>query len=146
MNFNLEMLKEKLGLKDIKGKKIVLYFYPKDNTKGCTLEALEFSSLKEEFDKLNAIIIGVSKDSEKSHENFKEKNDLKFHLVSDENLSILKYFDVWKVKKMFGNEYMGTVRSTFILDDHLNVLKEFRNVKAKGHAKFILDVLKEMKC
>lgn len=144
MNFNLEMLKEKLALKDITGKKIVLYFYPKDNTKGCTLEALEFSSLKEEFDKLNAIIIGVSKDSEKSHENFKEKNALKFHLVSDENLSILKYFDVWKVKKMFGNEYMGTVRSTFILDDHLNILKEFRNVKAKGHAQFILDVLKEM--
>lgn len=144
MACNLETLKEKLNLNDIKGKKIVLYFYPKDNTKGCTLEAIEFSSLKEEFEKQNAIVIGVSKDSLESHKKFKEKNNLNLDLISDESLEILKYFDVWKLKKMCGREYMGTVRSTFILDDKLNILKEFRNVKAKGHANFILQTLKEM--
>lgn len=144
MACNLEILKEKLNLNDIKGKKIVLYFYPKDNTKGCTLEAIEFSSLKEEFEKQNAIVIGVSKDSLESHKKFKEKNNLNLDLISDESLEILKYFDVWKLKKMCGREYMGTVRSTFILDDKLNILKEFRNVKAKGHANFILQTLKEM--
>jgi len=144
MACNLETLKEKLNLNDIKGKKIILYFYPKDNTKGCTLEAIEFSSLKEEFEKQNAIVIGVSKDSLESHKKFKEKNNLNLDLISDESLEILKYFDVWKLKKMCGREYMGTVRSTFILDDKLNILKEFRNVKAKGHANFILQTLKEM--
>lgn len=144
MACNLETLKEKLNLNDIKGKKIILYFYPKDNTKGCTLEAIEFSSLKEEFEKQNAILIGVSKDSLESHKKFKEKNNLNLDLISDESLEILKYFDVWKLKKMCGREYMGTVRSTFILDDKLNILKEFRNVKAKGHANFILQTLKEM--
>lgn len=144
MACNLETLKEKLNLNDIKGKKIILYFYPKDNTKGCTLEAIEFSSLKEEFEKQNAIVIGVSKDSLESHKKFKEKNNLNIDLISDESLEILKYFDVWKLKKMCGREYMGTVRSTFILDDKLNILKEFRNVKAKGHANFILQTLKEM--
>lgn len=144
MACNLETLKEKLNLNDIKGKKIILYFYPKDNTKGCTLEAIEFSSLKEEFEKQNAIVIGVSKDSLESHKKFKEKNNLNLDLISDESLEILKYFDVWKLKKMCGREYMGTVRSTFILDDKLNILKEFRNVKAKGHVNFILQTLKEM--
>lgn len=144
MEYNLENLKEKLNLKNIDGKKIILYFYPKDNTKGCTIEALEFSALKDEFEKLNAIVIGVSKDSLESHKKFKEKNGLNFDLISDSSLDILKYFDVWKIKKMYGKEYMGTVRSTFILDDKLNILKEFRSVKAKGHAKFILDVLKEI--
>ena len=144
MACNLETLKEKLNLNDIKGKKIILYFYPKDNTKGCTLEAIEFSSLKEEFEKQNAIVIGVSKDSLESHKKFKEKNNLNLDLISDESLEILKYFDVWKLKKMCGKEYMGTVRSTFILDDKLNILKEFINVKAKGHANFILQTLKEM--
>lgn len=140
----LEDLKEKLNLKDICDKKIVLYFYPKDNTKSCTIEALEFSALKDEFKKLNTLIIGVSKDSLESHNKFKEKNDLNFDLISDTSLDILKYFDVWKRKTMYGKEYMGTVRSTFILDDKLNILKEFRNVKAKGHAKFILDILKDL--
>ena len=108
MACNLETLKEKLNLNDIKGKKIILYFYPKDNTKGCTLEAIEFSSLKEEFEKQNAIVIGVSKDSLESHKKFKEKNNLNLDLISDESLEILKYFDVWKLKKMCGREYMGT--------------------------------------
>ena len=144
MACNLETLKEKLNLNDIKGKKIILYFYPKDNTKGCTLEAIEFSSLKEEFEKRNAIVIGVSKDSLESHKKFKEKNNLNLDLISDESLEILKYFDVWKLKKMCGREYMGTVRSTFILDDKLNILKDFSNVTAKGHANFILQTLKEM--
>ena len=132
------------SLDKYKGKKIILYFYPKDNTSGCTLEAIQFSELKDEFEKLNAVVIGVSKDSLLSHKKFIEKHNLKVELVSDEDISIQEHFDVWKLKKMCGKEYMGTVRSTFILDDEGNILKEFRNVKAKGHAVKVLEALKEL--
>ena len=116
------------SLDKYKGKKIVLYFYSKDNTSGCTLEAIQFSELKDEFEKLNAVIIGVSKDSLASHKKFIEKHNLTVELVSDEDLSIQEHFDVWKMKKLYGKEYMATIRSTFILDDKVNILKEFRNV------------------
>lgn len=132
------------SLENYRGKKIVLYFYPKDNTAGCTLEAIEFSSLKDEFEKLGAVVIGVSKDSIKSHKNFIQKHNLEVELVSDESLLIQEHFDVWKLKKMCGKEYMGTVRSTFIIDDKGNILKEFRNVKAKGHAQKILEELRTL--
>lgn len=132
------------SLENYRGKKIVLYFYPKDNTSGCTLEAIEFSALKDEFEKLGAVVIGVSKDSIKSHKNFIQKHNLEVELVSDESLSIQEHFDVWKLKKMCGKEYMGTVRSTFIIDDKGNILKEFRNVKAKGHAQKILEELRTL--
>lgn len=132
------------SLENYRGKKIVLYFYPKDNTAGCTLEAIEFSALKDEFEKLGAVVIGVSKDSIKSHKNFIQKHNLEVELVSDESLSIQEHFDVWKLKKMCGKEYMGTVRSTFIIDDKGNILKEFRNVKAKGHAQKILEELRAL--
>lgn len=131
-------------LEKYKGKKIVLYFYPKDNTSGCTMEALDFTENKAEFEKLGAVVIGVSKDSVKSHEKFIEKHGLDVELISDEDLSIQKEFDVWKMKKLYGKEYMGTVRSTFILDDTGKILREFRNVKVKGHVQNVLDALKEL--
>lgn len=146
MSCNLEFkgMSGDFSLDEYKGKKIVLYFYPKDNTSGCTLEAIEFTELKEEFEKLGAVVIGVSKDSLVSHKKFVDKHSLGIELVSDESLEIQQHFDVWKMKKMCGKEYMGTVRSTFILDDKGNILKEFRNVKAKGHALKVLDELRNL--
>ena len=143
-NLKFNGMNGEFSLDKYKGKKIILYFYPKDNTSGCTLEAIQFSELKDEFEKLNAVIIGVSKDSLLSHKKFIEKHNLKVELVSDEDISIQEHFDVWKLKKMCGKEYMGTVRSTFILDDEGNILKEVRNVKAKGHAVKVLEALKEL--
>lgn len=143
-NLKFNGMNGEFSLDKYKGKKIILYFYPKDNTSGCTLEAIQFSELKDEFEKLNAVIIGVSKDSLLSHKKFIEKHNLKVELVSDEDISIQEHFDVWKFKKMCGKEYMGTVRSTFILDDEGNILKEFRNVKAKDHAVKVLEALKEL--
>ena len=142
LNFN--GIYGKFTLEKYRGKKIVLYFYPKDNTKGCTLEAVEFSELINEFEKLNTVVIGVSKDSLSSHRKFIDKNSLGINLVSDEDLSIQKYFEVWKLKKLYGKEYMGTVRSTFIIDENGKVIKEFRNVKAKGHAKTVLEELRNL--
>lgn len=143
-NLKFNGMNGEFSLDKYKGKKIILYFYPKDNTSGCTLEAIQFSELKDEFEKLNAVVIGVSKDSLLSHKKFIEKHNLKVELVSDEDISIQEHFDVWKLKKMCGKEYTGTVRSTFILDDEGNILKEFRNVKAKGHAVKVLEALKEL--
>lgn len=143
-NLKFNGMNGEFSLDKYKGKKIILYFYPKDNTSGCTLEAIQFSELKDEFEKLNAVVIGVSKDSLLSHKKFIEKHNLKVELVSDEDISIQEHFDVWKLKKVCGKEYMGTVRSTFILDDEGNILKEFRNVKAKGHAVKVLEALKEL--
>ncbi len=143
-NLKFNGMNGEFSLDKYKGKKIILYFYPKDNTSGCTLQAIQFSELKDEFEKLNAVVIGVSKDSLLSHKKFIEKHNLKVELVSDEDISIQEHFDVWKLKKMCGKEYMGTVRSTFILDDEGNILKEFRNVKAKDHAVKVLEALKEL--
>ena len=143
-NLKFNGINGEFSLDKYKVKKIVLYFYSKDNTSGCTLEAIQFSELKDEFEKLNAVIIGVSTDSLASHKKFIEKHNLTVELVSDEDLSIQEHFDVWKMKKLYGKEYMGTVRSTFILDDKGNILKEFRNVKAKDHALNVLEALKEL--
>ncbi|MGM9970368.1 MAG: peroxiredoxin [Anaeroplasma sp.] len=106
------------SLKDYKGKKIVLYFYPKDNTSGCTNQALEFKRLYEEYKNLNAIIIGVSKDSIKSHTNFKNKYELPFILLSDTELDAINKYEVLKEKSMYGKKYMGVERSTFIIDEN----------------------------
>jgi peroxiredoxin Q/BCP len=131
-------------LKDLKGKWIVLYFYPKDNTPGCTTEAKEFSELIEEFEKLNAIIIGISPDSPKKHCNFIEKHNLKITLLSDEEKNVIKEFGAWGKKKMYGKEYEGLIRSTFIINPESKIVKEYKNVKAKGHAKKVLEDLKEI--
>jgi peroxiredoxin Q/BCP len=132
-------------LRDLKGKWIILYFYPKDNTPGCTTEAKEFSELLDEFEKEGAIVIGVSPDSPKRHCNFIEKHDLKVTLLSDEEKKVLKAYDAWGKKKMYGKEYEGVIRSTFIIDPEGNIVKEYKKVKAKGHAKTVLEDLKKIK-
>ena len=136
----LEMTGEKiLKSSDLKGKKVVLYFYPKDNTPGCTTESIEFQGLKEEFEKLNTKILGISRDSIKSHEKFKDKYDFSFDLISDENEEICKAFDVIKEKNMYGKKYLGIERSTFLIDEENILIAEWRKVKAKGHAHIVLD-------
>ena len=136
----LEMTGEKIiKSSDLKGKKVVLYFYPKDNTPGCTTESIEFQGLKEEFEKLNTKILGISRDSIKSHEKFKDKYDFSFDLISDENEEICKAFDVIKEKNMYGKKYLGIERSTFLIDEENILIAEWRKVKAKGHAQIVLD-------
>ncbi|WP_457564554.1 thioredoxin-dependent thiol peroxidase [Caminibacter sp.] len=132
-------------LRDLKGKWVILYFYPKDNTPGCTTEAKEFSELLEEFEKEGAIIIGISPDSPKRHCNFIEKHGLKITLLSDENKEVLKAYGAWGKKKMYGKEYEGVIRSTFIIDPDGNIIKEYKKVKAKGHAAKVLEDLREIK-
>lgn len=144
-NFTLPASTEsELSLEDFTGKNIILYFYPKDGTSGCTLEALNFKEYHQEYKKLNAVIIGISKDSLKSHKKFIEKNELPFVLLSDEETKINQLYQVWKSKKMYGKEYMGTERSTFIIDKNGILKKEFRKVKVKGHAEEVLESLKEL--
>lgn len=129
------------ALKDFKGKKIVLYFYPKDNTSGCTIEVKDFTCLKAEFNSKGYMIIGVSKDSVKSHLNFISKQELDLLLLSDKEEELVKAFDVLKEKSMYGRTYLGVVRSTFLLNEEGTIVKEYRNVKAKNHAQTVLDEL-----
>uniref|UniRef100_A0A7V3ZXF9 thioredoxin-dependent peroxiredoxin n=2 Tax=candidate division WOR-3 bacterium TaxID=2052148 RepID=A0A7V3ZXF9_UNCW3 len=131
-------------LSSLKGKWIVLYFYPKDNTSGCTKEAIGFTEKIEDFKKLNAEVIGISKDSVKSHQSFKNKYGLKVKLLSDESAEILKRFGAWGKKKMYGKEVEGTIRSTFLIDPKGRIQKIWRNVKVDGHVDEVLMVLKEM--
>lgn len=132
-----------VSLKDYFGKNVVVYFYPKDNTAGCTTEAMEFRDLHDEFEKTNTVVIGISRDSLKSHAKFREKQNLPFLLLSDEEQVAHKLFDVMKLKKMYGKEYMGVERSTFVFNKEGELVKEFRNVKAKGHAEEVLRFVKE---
>lgn len=129
------------SLRDFNGHKIVLYFYPKDNTSGCTLEAKDFTQLQQEYLDKGYKIIGVSRDSVKSHKNFITKQELNLLLLSDQDEELVKAFDVLKEKSMYGRTYMGIVRSTFILDEQGAIVKEYRNVKAKGHAETVLHEL-----
>ncbi len=133
-----------ISLSDFKGKKVIVYFYPKDNTSGCTLEAENFRDNQMEFEKLNTEILGISKDSTKSHLNFATKLDLNFHLLSDSDQIIHKMYDVIKLKKMYGKEYLGTERSTFIIDEKGILIKEYRKVKVKGHIKEVYDFIKDI--
>lgn len=132
-----------VSLEDFKGQNVVIYFYPKDNTSGCTTEATEFRDLYDEFKKLNTVVLGISRDSLKSHANFREKQNLPFLLLSDKDEEVHKLFDVMKLKKMYGKEYMGVERSTFIIDKDGELIKEFRNVKAKGHAEEVLKFINQ---
>ena len=131
--------------KDFKGKWIVLYFYPKDNTSGCTKEATGFTEMKDEFEKEGAVIIGISKDSPKSHARFIEKHGLKILLLSDENHEVIERYGAWGKKKLYGKEHWGTVRSTFIIDPEGIVRKEWKKVKVNGHVEEVLDELKRIK-
>ena len=130
-----------LSLNDFKGKKIVLYFYPKDNTSGCTQEACNF---RDNMNRLTpySTVIGVSPDSIKSHQKFKEKENLNFILLSDPEHILSSLFNVWVEKSMYGRKYMGIERSTFILDEKLNILKEWRKVKVNGHVDEVISFFK----
>ncbi|MFC4401483.1 thioredoxin-dependent thiol peroxidase [Gracilibacillus xinjiangensis] len=130
-------------LSDYKGKNVVLYFYPKDDTPGCTTEACDFRDNYESFQDVNAVILGVSPDSEESHKKFIDKHDLPFELLVDEEKEVAEQFGVWQLKKKFGKEYMGIVRSTFIIDEDGVLQKEFRNVQVKGHVENALQYIRE---
>jgi len=129
------------SLSDFSGKKIVLYFYPKDNTSGCTIEAKDFTCLKDDFAAKGYQIIGVSKDSVKSHQNFISKQELNLLLLSDVDTELIQAFEVWKEKSMYGKKYMGVERSTFILDESGKVIKEYRKVSSSKHAEQVLSEL-----
>ena len=123
---------------------LVVYFYPKDSTPGCTTEGQEFRDSYEKFKKLNTEILGVSRESIKSHENFKSKQNFPFELLSDPDEKVCKAFDVMKLKSMYGREYMGVDRSTFIVDTKGKIVKEWRGVKVKGHVAEVLDAVEEL--
>jgi peroxiredoxin Q/BCP len=132
-------------LEDNLGKWTVLYFYPKDNTPGCTKEAKQFTEKKKEFEELDAQIIGISPDSIESHRKFKDKHSLDVKLLSDPEHDVLEKFGVWQKKKMFGREFYGVVRSTFLLDPEGKVEKAWRKVKVKGHAEDVQCALDDLK-
>ena len=129
------------SLRDFLGSKVILYFYPKDNTSGCTVEAKDFTSLQSQYLEKGYKIIGVSRDSIKSHKNFITKQELNLLLLSDVNEEMVKAFDVLKEKSMYGRTYMGIVRSTFVLDEEGKIVKEIRKVKVKEHAQLLLNEL-----
>jgi peroxiredoxin Q/BCP len=131
-----------VSLSNFRGKKVVLYFYPKDETPGCTTEALGFKEVAAEFEKEDAVILGVSKDSVDSHQKFKEKYDLPFTLLSDPKAEVLKLFGVWKQKSLYGRSFMGTERTTFLIDERGVIRKIYRKVKPKEHAQTCLLDLK----
>lgn len=135
---------ENVKLSDFIGQWVVLYFYPKDNTPGCTIQATDFTKMKKKFENLDATIIGVSKDSCSSHTRFIEKQKLKIMLLSDEGLELHKAFDVWRPKKFMGKEFLGTIRSTFLINPKGKIEKIWDNVKAKGHAEEVLQTLKDL--
>ncbi|MBU3848798.1 MAG: peroxiredoxin [Candidatus Acinetobacter avistercoris] len=122
---------------------LILYFYPKDSTPGCTTQATDFSSLKSQFDDLNTTILGVSRDSVKAHQNFTEKQELTINLISDKEEKLCQHFDVIKEKNMYGKKVMGIERSTFIFNNG-KLVKEYRKVKAAGHAELVLEDLKQL--
>lgn len=133
-----------VSLFDLKGKKVVLYFYPKDDTPGCTIEAKEFRDYKVEFDKNGAVIIGVSKDSVESHDKFQQKFCLPFTLASDEDVSVCKAYGVWVEKSMYGKKYMGIDRVTFLIDANGKIAQVWLKVKPEGHAAEVLEAVKKL--
>lgn len=144
-NFSLPATGDQtISLEDLSGKNIVLYFYPKDSTPGCTTEGQNFRDLIEEFSALNTVILGVSRDGIKAHENFKEKQCFPFELLSDKDEALCKQFDVIKLKKNYGREYMGIERSTFLIDAEGKLAKEWRKVSVKGHVDEVLEGVKAM--
>jgi thioredoxin-dependent peroxiredoxin len=131
-------------LSEAAGKKLILYFYPKDNTTGCTKEGEAFRDLHAAFRKAGAVVLGVSPDSVKSHDGFKDKMAFPFDLLSDEDRSLCELFEVWKEKSMYGRKYMGVERSTFLLDADGVLRREWRKVKVPGHAEEVLAAAKEL--
>jgi peroxiredoxin Q/BCP len=144
-NFTLKSDERRdISLSDYRGKNVVLYFYPKDGTPGCTNEAKAFRDAIKDFEKENALILGVSKDSVESHQKFKRKHNLPFTLLSDPEGEVLSLYSVWKQKSMFGKTFMGIERTTFLLDEEGVVRKIYRKVRVKGHAQACLLNLTQM--
>ena len=136
--------KKNYSLKDSTGKYLVLYFYPKDDTPGCTIETNDFNKLLSKFKKLDCEVYGISKDNLKSHNKFRDKYKIKFDLLADEELKVLKKYRVWGKKKFMGREFMGIIRTTFLLDKKGKIIKIWNNVKVKNHAKEVLETVKNI--
>ena len=136
--------KKEFSLKDSLGNFVVLYFYPKDDTPGCTIETVDFNKLLPQFKKLNCEILGISKDNLKSHDKFREKYKIKFDLLADEDLKVLKKYKVWGKKKFMGREFMGIRRTTFLINKKGKIIKVWENVKVKDHAKEVLKTLSNL--
>ena len=133
-----------IQLKELRGKNVVIYFYPKDSTPGCTTEGRDFSALHAKFRRQNTVIFGVSRDSIASHEKFREKQGFAFDLISDPDEKLCKQFDVIQEKSLYGRKFMGVVRSTFLIDENGKLRREWRKVKVKGHAEEVLDAVKAL--
>ena len=143
-DFNFKIDENKvIKTKDLKGQNLIIYFYPKDDTPGCTVEAIEFSKSKNKFSKLNTRILGISKDSIEKHKKFITKHSLTIDLISDD-MSICEKFGVWVEKSMYGKKYMGIERATFLFDENLKLINVWRNVKVKGHVDEVLDFVKNL--
>lgn len=143
--FKAETAEGPISNKDLKGSNVVIYFYPKDDTPGCTTEACAFRDNLPKFKKMNAKVFGVSKDSLKSHAKFADKYELPFDLISDESGDMCEAFGTWVEKSMYGRKYMGIERATFLVDDKGVIRQIWRNVKSKGHAEEVLEAAKKLK-
>jgi peroxiredoxin Q/BCP len=137
--------RQSFALKELKGRNIVLFFYPKDDTPGCTVEACGFRDSFKEIEKLGAVVLGVSPDSVKSHERFINKFSLPFPLLSDEEKEMCKNYGVWVEKSMYGKKYMGVARTTFIINKEGKIAKVFEKVKPEGHNAEVIEILKQLK-
>ncbi len=135
---------ERLALSAFKGKKLALYFYPKDDTSGCTKEAIEFNGLKERFDKAGTVVLGMSPDSVKAHDKFRVKYELAIDLAADEEKSVLGAYGVWVEKSMYGRKYMGVERTTFLIGPDGRIARIWRKVKVPGHAEAVLAAAQEL--
>jgi len=141
-NFSLESDDGgQVTLSELRGKRVVLYFYPKDSTPGCTTQACDFRDMKDDFLAKNTVVLGVSKDSLKSHANFRAKQSLNFPLLSDPELEVHKLYGAWGEKKNYGKTYMGTIRTTVLIDEEGKIMSFGGNVRAKGNAQRTLDLL-----
>ena len=140
-DFKLPSTSGTFQLSDNLGKNIILYFYPKDNTKGCSIEANDFNKSLKIISENNAIVVGVSKDSIDSHEKFRNKNKLKFDLLSDEKITVLKKYNAWGLKKFLGKSYYGIIRTTVLINDKGKIVKTWSNVRVKDHVKNVIDEL-----
>ena len=134
-----------IQLKELRGQNVVIYFYPKDNTSGCTLEGQDFRDLYARFKRQNTVILGVSRDSLASHEKFRDKQKFPFDLISDPDEALCKHFDVIHEKTLYGRKFMGVVRSTFLIDSDGKLRSEWRKVKVKGHVAAVLEAAKALK-
>ena len=144
-NFTAAATRNKtIQLKELRGKNVVIYFYPKDSTPDCTTEGRDFSALHAKFRRQNAVIFGVSRDSIASHEKFREKQGFAFDLISDPDEKLCKQFDVIQEKSLYGRKFMGVVRSTFLIDENGKLRREWRKVKVKGHAEEVLNAVKAL--